>query len=353
MQKKEESATAVGEDEIQFITPDAFTINQNLIGTPLARPWKRFLAFGIDGVFLSILSSFNPVFLALVLGVLFFYVGSDKRKTGIVFPEVFSARRRKWIRRLFWLSGLTILAGSLVTLFAVFMNADKFIFEESDGWKIEQLISIRKSVYEYNDRIVEASCQNPECVEDLLEELRQDLKKHGFSSQVEEGIMEGLKERIKAVAQVANSVPDENPNIPAELPFEAIEDVLTAVEESQSSPSDSSYSIVEWSKGLMNDLGLGIGWSSLYFTLFVSWWKGQTPGKKLLRIRIVQLDATPITLWESFGRYGGYAAGFSTGLLGFFQVLWDSNRQAIQDKISATVVVDLSNPKRENKASGE
>ena len=110
----------------------------------------------------------------------------------------------------------------------------------------------------------------------------------------------------------------------------------------------SSYSILGWGKGLMEDLGVGIGWSSLYFTLFVAWWKGQTPGKRLLRLKIVQLDATPMTLWESFGRYGGYAAGLSTGLLGFLQVYWDPNRQAIQDKISSTVVIDVSKPKRKN-----
>ena len=43
-----------------------------------------------------------------------------------------------------------------------------------------------------------------------------------------------------------------------------------------------------------------------------------------------------------FGRYGGYGAGFATGLLGFLQVYWDPNRQAIQDKISATVVIQGS-----------
>ncbi len=42
---------------------------------------------------------------------------------------------------------------------------------------------------------------------------------------------------------------------------------------------------------------------------------------------------------DCFGRYGGYGAGFATGLLGFLQVYWDPNRQAIQDKISATVVI--------------
>ena len=33
------------------------------------------------------------------------------------------------------------------------------------------------------------------------------------------------------------------------------------------------------------------------------------------------------------------AAGFATGLLGFAQVFWDANRQAIHDRISGTVVI--------------
>nr|WP_244859282.1 hypothetical protein [Shewanella dokdonensis] len=41
----------------------------------------------------------------------------------------------------------------------------------------------------------------------------------------------------------------------------------------------------------------------------------------------------------AFGRYGGYGAGVTTGLLGFLQIYWDSNRQCIQDKIGETVVV--------------
>ena len=36
---------------------------------------------------------------------------------------------------------------------------------------------------------------------------------------------------------------------------------------------------------------------------------------------------------------GGYAAGLATGLLGFAQIFWDKNRQAIHDKIAETAVV--------------
>jgi uncharacterized RDD family membrane protein YckC len=77
----------------------------------------------------------------------------------------------------------------------------------------------------------------------------------------------------------------------------------------------------------------------LYFTAFLSLWRGQTPGKKLVGVRVVRLNGQPMTLWTSFERFGGYAAGLVTGLLGFAQVFWDRNRQMIHDKIVETVVV--------------
>lgn len=101
------------------------------------------------------------------------------------------------------------------------------------------------------------------------------------------------------------------------------------------------YRGVEWAKGIINDLGLSFGWAALYFSVFTAMWNGQTPGKKLLKIRVIQLDGTPLSVWDSFGRYGGYGAGLATGLLGFLQIYWDPNRQAIHDKISSTIVIDL------------
>ena len=110
--------------------------------------------------------------------------------------------------------------------------------------------------------------------------------------------------------------------------------------------ADNSYSIMAWVKGIINDLGLGFGWSAFYFTVLTAFWHGQTIGKKILSIRVLQLDGTPLTLWDSFGRYGGYGAGLATGLLGFIQIFWDANRQAIHDKISATVVIDIADNKK-------
>lgn len=94
-----------------------------------------------------------------------------------------------------------------------------------------------------------------------------------------------------------------------------------------------------WLRGLVDELGFGFGWATLYMTVILSWWKGRTVGKKLMGIRVVRLDGHPITWWTAFERAGGYAAGFATGLLGFAQVWWDANRQAIHDRIVGTVVV--------------
>lgn len=90
---------------------------------------------------------------------------------------------------------------------------------------------------------------------------------------------------------------------------------------------------------LADELGFGFGWAAIYMTLVMSWWNGQTVGKRLLGVRVVRLDGEPITWWVAFERTGGYAAGLFTGLLGFAQVWWDANRQAIHDRVVGTVVV--------------
>jgi hypothetical protein len=117
-------------------------------------------------------------------------------------------------------------------------------------------------------------------------------------------------------------------------------DALSEIEGPKSKGS-SPPSILAWVQGLATDLGLGFGWAAFYFSIFTAWWRGQTPGKRLLGIQVIKLDGSSLNLWESFGRYGGYGAGIATGLLGFLQIYWDPNRQAIQDKISETLVIDL------------
>lgn len=102
---------------------------------------------------------------------------------------------------------------------------------------------------------------------------------------------------------------------------------------------DRSPGLLTVIRAAADDLGLGLGWAGLYFTAFLSLWKGRTPGKRLFGMRVVRLDGKPITLWAAFERFGGYSAGLFTGMLGYFEVFWDPNRQALHDKIAKTVVV--------------
>jgi hypothetical protein len=94
---------------------------------------------------------------------------------------------------------------------------------------------------------------------------------------------------------------------------------------------------------------VAFGFGTIYLTVFTAWWGGQTPGKKLLGVRVLRLDGKPIGWWDAFERAGGYAAGFATGLLGFAQVFWDPNRQAIPDRVSSTVVVREGAPRAPGK----
>lgn len=102
--------------------------------------------------------------------------------------------------------------------------------------------------------------------------------------------------------------------------------------------------LFSWFVGTLDELGLTFGWGALYFSTLLAWFGGTTIGKRILGMRVVRLDGEPVTLYIAFERSGGYAAGVATGLLGFAQVLWDANRQAIHDKIAGTVVIRTDVP---------
>lgn len=104
--------------------------------------------------------------------------------------------------------------------------------------------------------------------------------------------------------------------------------------------------------GIFEDLGLAFGFGTIYLTIFTAWWRGQTPGKRLLGVRVLRLDGKPIGWWDAFERAGGYAAGFATGLLGFAQIFWDPNRQAIHDRVSSTVVIRDGAPRAPGRWTG-
>lgn len=88
-----------------------------------------------------------------------------------------------------------------------------------------------------------------------------------------------------------------------------------------------------------NTLGVTFGWSGVYFTLLAGALGGRTLGKRVVGTRAMKVNGTPFTFFDAFVRNGGYVAGVAMGLMGFIKLLWEPNRQAVEDRIASTVVV--------------
>jgi uncharacterized RDD family membrane protein YckC len=82
-----------------------------------------------------------------------------------------------------------------------------------------------------------------------------------------------------------------------------------------------------------------------YFIFFEWLWNGQTPGKRLLKLRVIREDGRPITLWEAVARnllrifdaIPGFAIPiYSIGLVSIFSSRRD---QRIGDLFAGTVVI--------------
>jgi len=77
----------------------------------------------------------------------------------------------------------------------------------------------------------------------------------------------------------------------------------------------------------------------LYFGLGTFLGRGQTPGKRLLRIRVVSLTHGHISLWHAMERALGYSASALELGFGFLQYFIHPNRQTVHDRIAETIVV--------------
>jgi uncharacterized RDD family membrane protein YckC len=79
-----------------------------------------------------------------------------------------------------------------------------------------------------------------------------------------------------------------------------------------------------------------------YFTLIFYFTNGRTPGKALLKVKVVALYHERLGFWHCFERTMGYFASVAESGFGFIQALWNPNRMALHDKIAETVVVNIS-----------
>jgi uncharacterized RDD family membrane protein YckC len=303
----------------EVITPYAFEVDNALLGLPLASPTRRALAMIIDVALIFLAAKLSATIIAFVAAVAF-YRGTAQQ----YLPKMSSVWRRV----------LKIMAASILFVSALAVLSIGIDYLESDnadqgltvqGVKIQDDIQLtsteKKQVNAYLVQTADESCEQP-CQLNALDNLIGQVPKLAE--------MDDLQSPQLAKVLLQLLVLSENNEI---KPTQLIED---------KPEQTTTHSILQWGKGIIQDLGLGFGWAAVYFTLFSLLWRGQTPGKKLCNTRVVALNGEPLGLLDCFGRYGGYGAGFATGLLGFLQVYWDPNRQAIQDKISATVVIQGS-----------
>lgn len=338
------------------VTPYAFKIADDVMNTPLASPWRRGFAIAIDGLLISVLAEQAGILFVLLVGLALLI----QRRSHLW------GKWSKWAIYLLML--MIVVAGTVSNLFDPQSQVDVgdnevSLYEAATVVRfVPNIIELEncdtrqcaaEKLQTLDDLVAKADVMNAEQRRafylQLIDELTfSDAEKATLAKIVDVELTASALindastaplstfDRSAETVDVSTSVAATDLDVAQQKPK-----IITAQGELSDIEKGSPYSLIEWTKGILNDLGLGFGWAAFYFTVFTAWFDGQTLGKKLMFIRVIQLDGKKISLWGAFGRYGGYGAGFATGLLGFVQIFWDANRQAIQDKISATVVIDL------------
>ena len=90
--------------------------------------------------------------------------------------------------------------------------------------------------------------------------------------------------------------------------------------------------------GMRSAMSLWIALFSLYFTFF-TYWGGQTPGKMMMRVRVVTLDDEEISLGRAMMRTLCYFLSYLLLGLGFTIVAITRNKRALHDYLAGTRVV--------------
>jgi hypothetical protein len=306
----------------QVVTPHDFTVANALIGRDLARPWCRGLAIILDGLVIALLTSGSFLFVLPVASYLAFRCHLQQQQ-----------KRRN-----------TVIAVAVLLLVLLPMLPDKA--DDNNEHTVAAGILVAGSAI----ALTKTDC-NAVCADKQLENIITQLRGSTLSdAEVETMVSELLSESILTEAEQHAALSKVMRDIKQHRKLaakQATDQLIQVTTQSNTEISwwqkmqQSDHSVLKWLQGILTDLGIGFGWAVAYFTLFISWNAGQTIGKAMLGIKVVQLNNTPLSLWQAFGRQGGYSAGFATGLLGFLQIYWDPNRQAIQDKVANTLVLKI------------
>lgn len=324
------------QDPRDIVTPDAFSVAPELLGRPLASPVRRLGAMLVDLVAVACLASLP----ALILGV------AGAAACGRAAFRTGDGRSR--LRQVLLVGlGAFVLALGIASAFVsdsrplVQVGAGDERMAMSAGGAlgfVVQTLALRSADTDADRRAaaralvasVHQAQPDRDAARALLEEILAEMD------------VPQARAALEAEMSLAMPAPSEPP------PDPAIADLRQDLRAAQARVGELEDQVRELSQprgllgvlgGLADDLGLGFGWSIVYFTVLSGTWKGRTLGKRLFGCRVARLDGKPLTWWHAFNRAGGYAASLATGLLGFAELLWDPNRQALHDRISGTVVL--------------
>lgn len=371
-------------DQRNVVTPDAYRLDPRLLGTPLARPWRRASAMAVDGLLVAILSAVPGFLLGLAAAVLLLRVSGRPAAGGYI---------RRSARVLMRAAGALLMFVMIVIGWDSVEDrleergggrdaraADEVGGPPGTGGVADVRIAAEVALLTGASTEAEARRRAGRIVPDLRaagmpdDEIRDlftglsEMPGRPWLGLIADSVLRSLEGEepagpgssdsvVLAYAEALRSedsarVRELRPLAAAELAADTLATLREEIRETEGrrvslarrverleEELEAGPGILGRLGALADDLGLGLGWAGLYFTAFLTLWSGYTPGKRILGIRVIRLDGAPIGWWAAFERFGGYAAGIATGLLGFAQILWDRNRQAVHDKICETVVI--------------
>lgn len=96
---------------------------------------------------------------------------------------------------------------------------------------------------------------------------------------------------------------------------------------------------LEWLESAAG-MALSVFIETAYFTLYVGH-SGQTPGKRLLRLKVIRTNGQEVGFALAFVRWIGQGISFLTLGIGYLMIAFTRSKQGLHDKIAGTSVVRL------------